>query len=159
MYASDEIIDHSCVRSKSQATAQNKGQSVIETLFFGSSLFSQQGVSSTSLRTWPRGLHEEKTKKKDDVLQRGKTGEDSLTSIPFQILSWNPRALYFPNFASAEQCKSIIEIASLEPSSLALREGETAENTKDSLVKLLLKSPGTYQPQHAISAACKVVKR
>ncbi|CAI9777508.1 unnamed protein product [Fraxinus pennsylvanica] len=101
--------------------------------FFGSSLFSQQEVSNTSLRPWPRGLPEEKTKKKEfDALPRGKTGEDSLTSIPFQILSWNPRALYFPNFASAKECKSVIEIAKtrLEPSSLALREGETAENTK-----------------------------
>ncbi|KAL2528364.1 putative prolyl 4-hydroxylase 9 [Forsythia ovata] len=99
--------------------------------FFGSSLFSQQEVSSTSLRPWPRGLQEEK-KKEFDALPRGETGEGSLTSIPFQILSWNPRALYFPNFASAEQCKSIIKIANahLEPSSLALRKGETAENTK-----------------------------
>ncbi|CAI9763358.1 unnamed protein product [Fraxinus pennsylvanica] len=99
--------------------------------FFGSSLFSQQEVSTTSLRHWPRGLQEEK-KKEFDALPRGETGEDTLTSIPFQILSWNPRALYFPNFASAEQCESIIETAKahLEPSSLALREGETAENTK-----------------------------
>ncbi|GER30953.1 prolyl 4-hydroxylase alpha subunit [Striga asiatica] len=49
-----------------------------------------------------------------------------------QILSWNPRALYFPNFATAEQCQNIIKIAKvqLKPSSLALRPGETAEATK-----------------------------
>ncbi|WJX82301.1 putative prolyl 4-hydroxylase 9 [Trifolium repens] len=49
-----------------------------------------------------------------------------------QVLSWKPRALYFPNFATAEQCESIVSVAKagLKPSSLALRKGETAENTK-----------------------------
>ena len=49
-----------------------------------------------------------------------------------QVLSWRPRAVYFPNFASDEQCQNIIERAKkkLRPSSLALREGETAESTK-----------------------------
>ena len=38
----------------------------------------------------------------------------------------------FPNFASAEQCKSIINIAkdNLKPSTVALRKGDTEENTK-----------------------------
>lgn len=49
-----------------------------------------------------------------------------------QVLSWRPRAVYFPNFATDEQCERIIEIAKskLKPSSLALRKGETAESTK-----------------------------
>uniref|UniRef100_A0A166IFN6 Uncharacterized protein n=1 Tax=Daucus carota subsp. sativus TaxID=79200 RepID=A0A166IFN6_DAUCS len=49
-----------------------------------------------------------------------------------QVLSWKPRALYFPGFATPEQCESIIKIAkaSLEPSTLALRKGEKAENLK-----------------------------
>ncbi|GAU39000.1 hypothetical protein TSUD_378760 [Trifolium subterraneum] len=48
------------------------------------------------------------------------------------VLSWNPRALYFPNFASAEQCESIIKMAraDLTPSRLQLREGETEEGSK-----------------------------
>ncbi|RZC11872.1 putative prolyl 4-hydroxylase 9 isoform F [Glycine soja] len=59
-------------------------------------------------------------------------GDDSITSIPFQVLSWRPRALYFPNFATAEQCENIIDVAKdgLKPSTLALRQGETEENTK-----------------------------
>lgn len=62
----------------------------------------------------------------------GESGESSATSIPFQVLSWKPRALYFPNFATDEQCQSIIELtkSKLKPSSLALREGETVESTK-----------------------------
>ncbi|KAK6125287.1 hypothetical protein DH2020_040976 [Rehmannia glutinosa] len=66
------------------------------------------------------------------ALPRGDSGEESLETIPFQILSWNPRALYFPNFATVEQCQSIIKIAKarLRPSSLALRQGETVESTK-----------------------------
>ncbi|KAK6151178.1 hypothetical protein DH2020_016110 [Rehmannia glutinosa] len=60
-----------------------------------------------------------------EALPRGDSGEES-------ILSWNPRALYFPNFATVEQCQSIIKIAKarLRPSSLALRQGETVESTK-----------------------------
>ncbi|KAJ0076516.1 hypothetical protein Patl1_35329 [Pistacia atlantica] len=65
-------------------------------------------------------------------MPHGETGEASLHSIPFQVLSWQPRALFFPNFATAEQCQNIIEIAKLrlKPSTLALRKGETAESTK-----------------------------
>ncbi|CAH8274418.1 unnamed protein product [Arabidopsis lyrata] len=65
-------------------------------------------------------------------MPHGVTGEESVGSIPFQVLSWRPRAIYFPNFATAEQCQAIIERAkvNLKPSALALRKGETAENTK-----------------------------
>lgn len=63
---------------------------------------------------------------------QGASEESSPTSIPFQVLSWRPRALYFPNFATDKQCQSIIEKAKskLKPSSLALRKGETVESTK-----------------------------
>jgi prolyl 4-hydroxylase len=49
-----------------------------------------------------------------------------------QVLSWRPRALYYPGFITAEQCQHIINMAkpSLQPSTLALRKGETAETTK-----------------------------
>ncbi|KAK4766787.1 hypothetical protein SAY87_008429 [Trapa incisa] len=66
------------------------------------------------------------------VMPDRESGDDSFTSIPYQVLSWAPRALYFPNFAPAEHCQSIIAMAKsgLKPSTLALRNGETAENTK-----------------------------
>lgn len=99
--------------------------------FFGSTLFSQQDESS--LRPKPR-LSERRGEedKEFDPLQHGVSGEGSLTSIPYQVLSWYPRALYFPKFATAEQCETIVRKAKkrLAPSSLALRKGETAENTK-----------------------------
>ncbi|KAK3032898.1 hypothetical protein RJ639_034946 [Escallonia herrerae] len=100
--------------------------------FFGSTLLSQQDVSS--LRPRPRVLESESEGARDidKPLPRGQTGEDYVAGIPFQVLSWKPRALYFPRFATAEQCESIIKMAKihLAPSSLALRKGETAENTK-----------------------------
>ncbi|XWS54704.1 hypothetical protein CRYUN_Cryun10bG0112400 [Craigia yunnanensis] len=67
-----------------------------------------------------------------DPMPNGETGESSIESIPFQVLSWKPRAYYFPNFATAEQCEHVIELAklNLKPSALALRKGETAESTK-----------------------------
>ncbi|KAK1323455.1 hypothetical protein QJS10_CPA02g00317 [Acorus calamus] len=62
----------------------------------------------------------------------GETGEDLVSSIPFQVLSMRPRAVYFPKFATREQCQGIIKMTkpNLRPSTLALRKGETVENTK-----------------------------
>ncbi|PHT54807.1 putative prolyl 4-hydroxylase 9 [Capsicum baccatum] len=99
----------------------------LPTRFFASSLFSQQDAPNVR----PRVLASVDLEKDFDPLPTGETGDNSLTSIPFQVLSWYPCALYFPNFASIEQCQSIIKIAkaNLEPSSLALRKGETEETT------------------------------
>ncbi|KAL5788124.1 hypothetical protein ACOSP7_005073 [Xanthoceras sorbifolium] len=96
--------------------------------FYGSTLLSQD---VPKIRPRLRKLELEKSD--DDVLMpHGQTGEASIQPIPFQVLSWKPRALYFPSFATAEQCQSIIEMAKvhLKPSSLALRKGETDESTK-----------------------------
>lgn len=67
-----------------------------------------------------------------DAMPYGETGEGYIQSIPFQVLSWKPRALYFPKFATPEQCETIVARAkvNLRPSTLALRKGETAEGTK-----------------------------
>jgi len=67
------------------------------------------------------------------VFEHGETGDGSLSSLPFQVLSWRPRALLYPNFASKKQCEAIIKLARsrLEPSALALRKGETRDSTKD----------------------------
>ncbi|XP_010526708.1 PREDICTED: probable prolyl 4-hydroxylase 9 [Tarenaya hassleriana] len=87
-----------------------------------------QGISGENPRR--RSVREEKDV--FDPMPRGETGNDSVAKIPFQVLSWMPRALYFPNFATPEQCQSIIDMAKplLKPSRLALREGETVENTQ-----------------------------
>ncbi|WCJ17905.1 2-oxoglutarate (2OG) and Fe(II)-dependent oxygenase superfamily protein [Euphorbia peplus] len=68
----------------------------------------------------------------DDGMPHGVTGQSSVEAIPFQVLSWKPRAVYFPKFASPEQCKKVIKLAKsrLKPSSLALRKGETDESTQ-----------------------------
>ncbi|POO00755.1 Isopenicillin N synthase [Trema orientale] len=98
----------------------------------GSNLIADQDLNGGA-RARERLLESTEEEEREYVLlPSGETGDDSITSIPFQVLSWNPRALYFPKFATAEQCESIISIAkpSLRPSSLALREGETEESTK-----------------------------
>ena len=50
-----------------------------------------------------------------------------------QVLSWNPRAVFFPGFLDETRCKRIVELAAarLAPSSLALRAGDTVANTAD----------------------------
>ncbi|KAJ6692420.1 PROLYL 4-HYDROXYLASE ALPHA SUBUNIT [Salix purpurea] len=95
---------------------------------FYSSIFFSHDAPVTKLRS--RML--EVAEGDHDTMPHGVTGEASIDSIPFQVLSWKPRALHFPKFATPEQCESIIKMAKskLKPSSLALRKGETAENTK-----------------------------
>ncbi|CAL1380811.1 unnamed protein product [Linum trigynum] len=105
--------------------------------FFLAGLFASNLVSQEEpgLRSKSRKLQSsfvETAKFEYNLLPQGQTGDDSITLIPFQVLSWKPRALYFPNFATAEQCESIISSAKprLKPSTLALRKGETDETTK-----------------------------
>lgn len=95
--------------------------------FYGSMLFSQDIAVDPVPRV--RLMEESETM---IALPHGETGESDPRPIPFQVLSWKPRALYFPNFATAEQCENIIKKAKsqLKPSKLALRKGETEENTK-----------------------------
>ncbi|CAK9181156.1 unnamed protein product [Ilex paraguariensis] len=94
---------------------------------FGSMIISQDASGVRSRRWFLESVEEE-----NDSMPHGETGESRVDTIPFQVLSWRPRALYFPNFATAEQCQSIIEMArsKLKPSNLALRKGETADSTK-----------------------------
>ncbi|EEF34884.1 probable prolyl 4-hydroxylase 9 [Ricinus communis] len=96
--------------------------------FYASTLISQDvPVIKPRLR-----MLEVTDEEKHQAMPRGVTGESYIESIPFQVLSWKPRAVYFPDFATPEQCKNIIEMAKLrlKPSGLALRKGETAESTK-----------------------------
>lgn len=67
------------------------------------------------------------------VLDHGSTGDNFIADIPFQVLSWKPRALLYPRFASKEQCEAIMKLARtrLAPSALALRKGESEDSTKD----------------------------
>lgn len=108
---------------------------ILCTLFFLAGLFGSMFVSQDIPEEGPRlKLRELSDKERDlDTISYGETGESSFSSIPFQVLSWKPRALYFPNFATKEQCEHIMALVkkNLAPSSLALRKGETVENTKD----------------------------
>ncbi|PSS02655.1 Prolyl 4-hydroxylase [Actinidia chinensis var. chinensis] len=120
--------------------------------FFGSTLLSQD---LPSVQSRPRIL--ESVEERDDSMPHGETGEPRVVSIPFQVLSWKPRALYFPNFATSEQCKSIIEMSrsKLKPSTLALRKGETAESTKG-----IRTSSGTFiSAQEDKTGSLEVVER
>ncbi|MED6192815.1 putative prolyl 4-hydroxylase 9 [Stylosanthes scabra] len=100
--------------------------------FFGSVLFFHSQDDGHGMRPGPRLLESSTEETEYNLLLAGESGDNSITSIPFQVLSWQPRALHFPNFATAEQCESIVDIAKagLKPSTLALRKGETEDNTK-----------------------------
>eukprot|EP01024_Parvocaulis_polyphysoides_P024643 TRINITY_DN2252_c0_g2_i1.p1 TRINITY_DN2252_c0_g2~~TRINITY_DN2252_c0_g2_i1.p1 ORF type:complete len:324 (-),score=54.98 TRINITY_DN2252_c0_g2_i1:443-1414(-) len=56
----------------------------------------------------------------------GETGVDYYNMIPFQVLSWYPRVILYPNFLDAERCDHIIKTAQqrLAPSGVAWRKGE-----------------------------------
>ncbi|KAK4768789.1 hypothetical protein SAY86_026939 [Trapa natans] len=96
--------------------------------FFASAIFFQDAPTVKPRLRLLEVVNEEGHKS----IPHGESGEDAIGSIPFQVLSWKPRALYFPNFATAEECQIIVKMAkaSLKPSSLALRKGETIESTK-----------------------------
>ncbi|KAJ7013402.1 prolyl 4-hydroxylase 9 [Populus alba x Populus x berolinensis] len=100
-------------------------------LFFLGGLYSSTFISHDVPVIKPRLRMLEVAEVDHDAMPHGDTGEAFIESIPFQVLSWKPRALYFPNFATPEQCESIIKMAKskLKPSTLALRKGETTEST------------------------------
>ncbi|GAU15015.1 hypothetical protein TSUD_48100 [Trifolium subterraneum] len=83
-------------------------------------------------RTYLR-INQDSVKKEYHPIQHGNSGESFVESIPFQVLSWKPRVVYFPNFTNAEACQQIITMAkpTLEPSKLALPKGEDLDSTKD----------------------------
>ncbi|CAD5179314.1 probable prolyl 4-hydroxylase 9 [Musa acuminata AAA Group] len=94
--------------------------------FFGSGLF-LQGLPGDG---WARRRSMEEAGA-DEVelpaMPHGLTGESNPALIAFQVLSWKPRAFYFPKFATVDQCQTIIKTAKsrLEPSTVALRKEET----------------------------------
>lgn len=71
----------------------------------------------------------------------GATGSDEYVVAPFQVLSEFPRAYLFPRFVPDATADAIVAVASrrLQPSSLALKKGDTAESTRN-----VRTSSGTY---------------
>ena len=63
----------------------------------------------------------------------GVSGEARTTTLDFQVLSWEPHAVLYRNFASLRECEHVKGLAAsrLAPSGLALRRGEKPEETKD----------------------------
>ena len=74
----------------------------------------------------------------------GVSGNANTTTLDFQVLSWEPHAVLYRNFASVQECDHIKSLAAsrLAPSGLALREGEKPEETKD-----IRTSSGTFLSQ------------
>ncbi|KAL9680805.1 hypothetical protein QQ045_012584 [Rhodiola kirilowii] len=97
--------------------------------FFGEKLFSQVDNGDVM-----ESKIDALVTKKLESMPLGETGDSIVNTIPFQVLSWKPRALYFPNFATTEQCESIVNSARplLNPSKLALRKGGNTDKSKKS---------------------------
>jgi hypothetical protein len=62
-------------------------------------------------------------------LKPAASGNEAYTVQPFQILSWHPRIVVYPNFVDAARCDHIIGMArrKLKSSDLAWRPDETAD--------------------------------
>uniref|UniRef100_A0A061R8P5 procollagen-proline 4-dioxygenase n=1 Tax=Tetraselmis sp. GSL018 TaxID=582737 RepID=A0A061R8P5_9CHLO len=67
------------------------------------------------------------------ALHPTESGSPDYRTIPFQVLSWYPRIVLFPNFLDHDKCDHVVEIGKsrLGPSGLVLRQGETEEGTRD----------------------------
>jgi len=68
-----------------------------------------------------------------DAVVPGSEGNAYLTSYPYQVLSWHPRAVLFPAFLTDEECDYVVRLAEahLTKSALALRAGESAQGTAE----------------------------
>lgn len=66
-------------------------------------------------------------------LETGASGSGAYVASVVQVLSEHPRVYLFPHFLDAESADSLVQVAEhrLTPSSLALKPGETVENTKE----------------------------
>lgn len=66
------------------------------------------------------------------TIKPGSSGNDFYTIAPFQVLSWYPRTVLFPNFIDQKRINHIINLAEkkLTKSTVVLRKGETQEGTK-----------------------------
>ena len=73
----------------------------------------------------------------------GGYGEQELHELPFQVLSWHPRAFLYPNFLSAAECEAVIALAQrqMAPSGLALTKEDMATNRD---TKNIRTSQGTF---------------
>ncbi|XP_057542090.1 probable prolyl 4-hydroxylase 9 [Amaranthus tricolor] len=130
------------MKVKARANSNAGGNLGLPAVFFLCFFFFIVGFFSCTLIfqiSWSAGLRQRMLESNDvvdtaalDLVPAGESGDDFISSIPFQVLSWRPRAVYFPNFATVEQCESIINMAKvqLRPSRLALRKGETMQNTQ-----------------------------
>jgi len=102
-------------------------------LVFCCTLFFLGGVIGSFLfLSTSQHVEDELVKDSVQFLPHGRSGEALPSSVEYQILSWKPRAVYFPNFATSKQCQQIIKKAkvNLHPSGLALRKGESVASTK-----------------------------
>lgn len=63
----------------------------------------------------------------------GLSGHIFYTMQPMQLISWYPRAYWFPKFMDIEKANHVIKIAEqrLAPSGLALKKGETLGSTRE----------------------------
>lgn len=65
--------------------------------------------------------------------ETGRSGNSWTTTMDFQVLTWEPHAVMYRNFASMTDCEHVKRLAAtrLSPSGLALRKGDTAAGTAD----------------------------
>jgi len=74
-------------------------------------------------------------------LQPGKSGDDFVRVIPFQILSWMPRIVVYPSFMDPDRCDELIQISNrtLVKSAVAFRPNEDFDPQQQ-----IRTSDGTY---------------
>ena len=75
----------------------------------------------------------------------GLSGHSFYTTQPMQLISWYPRAYWFPKFMDVDRANHVIKIAEerLAPSGLALKKGETLGSTRE-----IRTSQGTFISRH-----------
>lgn len=103
-----------------------------------------QGVDVYNFTAWEAQVQADLERRKP-LLPPGESGENFTRTMSFQILSWYPRIMVFPNFIDRARAEVIIQAAKAQmyPSGLALRSGEKYDEMKD-----VRTSTGTFLTKH-----------
>lgn len=100
-----------------------------------------------NLTAWEAGVAAQLQQRKPR-LQPGESGEAFYRTMSFQILSWYPRIVLYPNFIDRGRAAKVIKRAqaAMYPSGLAYRPGEKADSQQQ-----VRTSTGTFLASHGDS--------
>ena len=93
----------------------------------------EKSKQAQMINSWAKEAQSQRGREYETANEVGKNGNTWTTKMDFQVLSWEPHAVIYRNFATMQECEHVKQLADrrLAPSGLALRKGDTAAGTAD----------------------------